>query len=63
MANCWFCYKDAGERRYHTKCSKRFFGTLEALVLMLNDQLIKELAEKTINQRIAVTGVQQTLVW
>lgn len=61
MANCWFCYKDAGEREYHTKCSKRFFGTLEAPVLMLNDQLIKELAEKTINQRIAVTGVQPKL--
>lgn len=61
MANCWFCYKDAGKLEYHAKCSKSFFGTLEAPVLLLNDQLLKELAEKTINQRIAVTGVQPKL--
>ncbi len=61
MANCWFCYKDAGEHAYHAKCSKRFFGTAEAPVVMLNNQLIKELAEKTVNQRIAVTGVQPKL--
>jgi serine/threonine-protein kinase HipA len=61
MANCLFCYKESGELKYHGKCSKRFFGTLEAPELMLNDQLIKELAEKTINQRIAVTGVQPKL--
>lgn len=61
MANCLFCYKDAGEREYHTKCSKRFFGTLQAPVLLLNDQLLKALAEKTVNQRIAVTGVQPKL--
>jgi len=61
MPNCWFCYKNAGEQNYHAKCSKRFFGTEKVPVLMLNDQLIKELAEKTINQRIAVTGVQPKL--
>ncbi|NSL89808.1 HipA domain-containing protein [Chitinophaga sp. Mgbs1] len=61
MANCWFCYKDAGEEQYHTKCCENFFGKKKAPELLLDQQLLKELAEKTINQRIAVTGVQPKL--
>jgi len=61
MAICWFCYKDAGDKEYHSRCSKRFFGTPEPPVLTLNDQLLQELADKTVNQRIAVTGVQPKL--
>jgi serine/threonine-protein kinase HipA len=61
MANCWFCYQDAGDTGYHEKCSKKFFGTLKPPVLELNNQLLKELAEQTINKRIAVTGVQPKL--
>ena len=36
MANCWFCYKDAGTTEYHERCSKKFFGTNEAPVLSLD---------------------------
>jgi len=61
MANCWFCYKDAGEKEYHEKCSRDFFGTKTPPQLELNSQLLKELAEQTINKRIAVTGVQPKL--
>lgn len=61
MPGCWFCYKDAGERDYHPHCAKRFFGQPAIPELILNDQLLKELAEKTVNQRIAVTGVQPKL--
>jgi len=61
MATCWFCYKDAAEKEYHSKCCKRFFGTAEPPLLTLNDQLLQELADKTVNQRIAVTGVQPKL--
>lgn len=61
MANCWFCYKDAGEMNYHPACAKKFFGTAELPVLELNDELLDALARQTVNQRIAVTGVQPKL--
>jgi len=61
MANCWFCYQDAGTSSYHEKCSKRFFGTAKVPELELNNKLLKTLAEQTINERIAVTGVQPKL--
>jgi len=61
MANCWFCYQDSGDKGYHEKCSKKFFGTAVAPRLELNDQLLKELADQTINERIAITGVQPKL--
>lgn len=61
MPNCWFCYKDAGDKEYHERCSKKFFGTVQAPELELTSGLLKQLAEKTINQRIALTGVQPKL--
>ncbi|MDB5025681.1 MAG: type toxin-antitoxin system HipA family toxin [Mucilaginibacter sp.] len=61
MANCWFCYQDAGTSSYHEKCSRRFFGTTKVPELELNNKLLKTLAEQTINERIAVTGVQPKL--
>ena len=61
MANCLFCYQDAEEQEYHEKCSKKLFGTSIPPALELNNQLLKELAEQTINKRIAVTGVQPKL--
>jgi len=42
-------------------CAKKFFGTTEIPTLALNDQLLDKLARQTINQRIAVTGVQPKL--
>jgi len=61
MANCWFCYQDAGASSYHEKCTKRFFGTAKIPELELNNKLLKTLAEQTISERIAVTGVQPKL--
>jgi len=61
MPNCLICYKDAGDETYHSRCAKKIFGTNEMPTLELNKQLLKELAEQTINQRIAVTGVQPKL--
>ncbi|MFC5285305.1 HipA domain-containing protein [Pedobacter alpinus] len=61
MANCWFCYQDAGTSSYHEKCSKRFFGTTKVPELELNSKLLKSLADQTINERITVTGVQPKL--
>lgn len=61
MNNCWFCYKDAGDARYHPACAKKFFGTAGLPTLQLDDALIESLAKQTVNQRIAVTGVQPKL--
>lgn len=61
MANCWFCYKDSVDGKYHSTCAKKFFGTAEIPVLELNEQLLNALAKQTVNQRIAVTGVQPKL--
>jgi len=61
MPNCLICYKDAGNEPYHGRCVKKFFGTGEMPTIELNKELLKELAEQTINERIAVTGVQPKL--
>lgn len=61
MKNCLFCYKNAGDVAYHSGCAKKFFGTTELPILQLDDALIGSLARQTINQRIAVTGVQPKL--
>lgn len=61
MPNCLVCYKDAGNATYHNKCAKRFFGTANMPELELNNQLLLDLADQTINQRIAVTGIQPKL--
>ena len=61
MNNCWFCYKDAGHALYHAACAKSFFGTAEVPTLQLDDARIETLAKQTVNQRIAVTGVQPKL--
>ncbi|MES2649540.1 MAG: HipA domain-containing protein [Bacteroidota bacterium] len=58
MPNCFFCYKNAGDEQYHAKCAKRFFGTNEIPVLELNESILEELAKKSVNDRITVTGVQ-----
>jgi serine/threonine-protein kinase HipA len=61
MPDCLFCYKDAGNEEYHSRCSKRFFDTEVMPELKMDRQLLKDLAEKTISQHIAVTGVQPKL--
>lgn len=61
MNNCWFCYTDARDTTYHPACAKKFFGTPEVPMLQLDDALIESLAKQTVNQRIAVTGVQPKL--
>lgn len=62
MPNCLFCYKDAGDEEYHSKCAKRFFNTESVPELNLDKHLLKDLAEKTVSQHIAVTGVQPKLL-
>ena len=62
MPNCWFCYKDTGsDKEYHERCAKKFFGTAEVPLLELGEDVLKQLAEKTVDRKIAVTGVQPKL--
>jgi serine/threonine-protein kinase HipA len=58
MANCFFCYKDAGESLYHPACCKKFFGTPDLPVLEINMDNLRALATENISSRVAVTGAQ-----
>jgi len=61
MPNCLICYQDAGDQLYHSRCARKFFGTEKMPTLELDKTLLKELAEKTINERISITGIQPKL--
>ncbi|MCF0049283.1 HipA domain-containing protein [Dyadobacter sp. LJ53] len=57
-----FCYqKLEGDGQYHARCCKKFFGTSSLPGLHLDKNILGELATKTVNKRIAVTGVQPKL--
>lgn len=61
MANCLFCYQPTETGEYHTSCSKKFFGTTMMPKLELDKEKIAQLAQFTVNERLAVTGVQPKL--
>lgn len=62
MPKCRFCYKDIeSDKEYHERCSRKFFGTATVPTLELSEDVLKQLAEKTVNRKIAVTGVQPKL--
>ncbi|WP_234602859.1 HipA domain-containing protein [Dyadobacter chenwenxiniae] len=50
-----------GDGQYHARCCKKFFGTSSLPGLHLDKNILGELATKTVNKRIAVTGVQPKL--
>ncbi|WP_422798453.1 HipA domain-containing protein [Sphingobacterium sp. HJSM2_6] len=58
MANCLFCYKVLNEGDYHPNCSKKFFGTTTVPVLELDQEKLNKLAQITVSERLALTGVQ-----
>lgn len=58
MNNCLFCYQPVKVGTYHLGCSKKFFGTMQVPVLEINREIIRNLAENTVNKRLALTGVQ-----
>lgn len=58
MANCLFCYKPVENGDYHPSCSKKFFGTAEMPYLELDREKLNSLAQITVNERLAITGVQ-----
>ncbi|NQD71304.1 HipA domain-containing protein [Sphingobacterium shayense] len=58
MANCLFCYKPIEVGDYHPSCSKKFFGTTTVPILELDQEKLNKLAQITVNERLALTGVQ-----
>ncbi len=58
MANCLFCYQALETGEYHTNCSKIFFGTSQVPILELDKEELNKLAQITVNERLALTGVQ-----
>lgn len=62
MPNCLFCYQKLEDNSlYHVRCCKKFFGSKNLPELHLDKTILNELAIKTVNKRIAVTGVQPKL--
>lgn len=58
MTNCLFCYQPIETGEYHPACSKKFFGTTQVPVLELDQEQLNKLAQITVNERLALTGVQ-----
>lgn len=57
MNNCLFCYQPVETGEYHPACSKKFFGTMKVPILELNREQLNKLAQITVNERLALTGV------
>jgi serine/threonine-protein kinase HipA len=58
MTNCFFCYQPIETGDYHPACSKKFFGTSQVPILELDQEKLNQLAQITVNERLALTGVQ-----
>lgn len=60
---CLFCYTklNEGERNYHTRCVKKFFGTQGVPDFPYSSEDIHHLAKKVVQSRTTVTGVQAKL--
>lgn len=61
MANCLFCYQPVDSGEYHPTCSRRFFGTTTVPTLELDKEKLIKLGQITVNERLAITGVQPKL--
>lgn len=67
---CLYCYKEisskeletpAGLAGFHTRCSKKFFGTVTPPKLDFTQDQVMELAEQVVKSQRTVTGVQPKL--
>ena len=64
MSNkCLACYQplDKGLIDFHTRCSKKLFGTLTAPLLPYSLEQMYELANEVVRRSVTVTGVQAKL--
>jgi len=60
---CLYCYQenDSGVKDFHTRCSKKMFGTEEPPILDYSFSEMAKLAEKVISTSVTVPGVQAKL--
>ena len=63
MNRCLFCYQELqeGEADFHSRCSKKMFGSSMPPVLPYTREHLSELAELVIRSQTTITGVQPKL--
>ena len=63
IKNSLYCYEPLGadDIDYHSRCSKKFFGTAEAPELPFELDQMYELANQIVRSSVSVTGVQAKL--
>lgn len=63
MRRCLCCYQplNEGEKDYHPRCAKRFFGQASVPILPYTRKDINQLARVVVESRTTVTGVQAKL--
>ena len=63
MCKCLFCYKELneGERDFHARCARKFFGTTTAPTMDYTRKDMDRLAEQIIRSQTTLTGVQPKL--
>ena len=63
MCKCLFCYStlEKGEKDFHAKCAKKFFGTEKVPTLDYSCVELEELAIQVIKDQTSLTGVQPKL--
>jgi len=63
MSKCLFCYKELneGEKDFHARCARKFFGTSTAPVMEYTQSDMDRLGEQIIRSQTTLTGVQPKL--
>lgn len=63
MKKCLSCYKELVENEidFHSKCSKKIFGSINPPSIDFDSKQLEELAKELIVKSVAVTGVQPKL--
>lgn len=63
MCKCLFCYKELneGERDFHARCARKFFGTTTAPSMDYTQKDMDSLAVQIIRSQTTLTGVQPKL--
>lgn len=63
MIKCLSCYKELAENEidFHSKCSKKIFGSINPPSIDFDSKQLEELAKELIVKSVAVTGVQPKL--
>ena len=63
MCKCLFCYKELkeGEKDFHARCARKFFGTTTAPVMEYTQSDMDRLGEQIIRSQTTLTGVQPKL--